>query len=278
MTVTQSPIWKTGVISAAFVELPVSKQQPEPVAQQPSSQPGHEAPYMTPVSRDVASLVAKRNTRNKRLSRRQIDSSEHAVKACQKLRNQTASTKCKSQIGDRLIDFATDLIVSTWPSDTVSRKMVRHFISEAVRRSCTSYALLQLAVYYCSLAREWANNRRKDDPNALVNCATLGCGRRVFLAALVVAHKYHIDRSFGATAWSKISCLPSKQIVAMELDLLKALDWKVHVPYLKFAEWCQSTLDLSSLLVAKESSGTEFAHVAAVPSVQMLTPDNSPVS
>lgn len=276
MTVTQSPRWKTGVLPETLTEQPHVPKSAAPI---------QDMPYLTPADKCPAqTLVAQRNLRSKRSLQdrlERLERTQFSLNASQRLRSHNsrqANLKCKSQVGDHLVDYATDLIVSTWPSDVVSREMVRHFIAEAVRRSCTSYALLQLAVYYATMARDWAQNRRKGDPHALDTCPTLGCGRRVFLAALVVAHKYHIDRSFGATAWSKISCLPAKQIVAMELDLLKALDWKVHIPYSKFAEWCQKTLVLPSMLVSKPDSEEVQIPMASIPQVQMLTPDNSPVS
>ena len=63
------------------------------------------------------------------------------------------------------------------------------------------------------------------------------CGRRMFLAALILASKYLQDRNYSARAWSKISGLSTAEINQNEWAFLEAVDWKLHVPEPLFQRW-----------------------------------------
>ncbi|KAG0047778.1 hypothetical protein BGZ83_007238 [Gryganskiella cystojenkinii] len=75
------------------------------------------------------------------------------------------------------------------------------------------------------------------------------CGRRTFLAALMVASKYLQDRNYSNKAWAKISGLSIKEINANELIFLKLIDYSLFVSHDTFMRW-------TALLVAHGQEAT----------------------
>ncbi|KAL8679078.1 MAG: hypothetical protein Q9186_004618 [Xanthomendoza sp. 1 TL-2023] len=83
--------------------------------------------------------------------------------------------------------------------------------------------------------------QREDSPT----CRAMQCGRRMFLASLILASKYLQDRNFSARAWSKISGLKACEINANELAFLTAVNWKLHIPEPVFQRWTDIVLKYS---------------------------------
>ncbi|KAG0062937.1 hypothetical protein BGZ89_010289 [Linnemannia elongata] len=75
------------------------------------------------------------------------------------------------------------------------------------------------------------------------------CGRRTFLASLMVASKYLQDRNYSNKAWAKISGLSIKEINANELVFLKLIDYSLFVSHETFMRW-------TALLVAHGPEAT----------------------
>ncbi|KAF8931377.1 hypothetical protein BGZ58_007664 [Dissophora ornata] len=75
------------------------------------------------------------------------------------------------------------------------------------------------------------------------------CGRRTFLASLMVASKYLQDRNYSNKAWAKISGLSIKEINANELIFLKLIDYSLFVSHDTFMRW-------TALLVAHGQEAT----------------------
>ncbi|KAF9953651.1 hypothetical protein BGZ72_005257 [Mortierella alpina] len=65
----------------------------------------------------------------------------------------------------------------------------------------------------------------------------VGCGRRMFLAALILASKYQQDRSYSNKAWSKISGLPVAEINRNEIAFLALIDYRLFVSPSVFQKW-----------------------------------------
>ncbi|KAG0314543.1 hypothetical protein BG000_005507 [Podila horticola] len=83
------------------------------------------------------------------------------------------------------------------------------------------------------------------------------CGRRTFLAALMVASKYLQDRNYSNKAWAKISGLSIKEINANELIFLKLIDYSLFVSNETFMRW-------TGLLVAHGREATrKFLHTSS---------------
>ena len=154
-------------------------------------------------------------------------------------------------------DSATQLVAQVWPTSNAvaafPNKVIslRFFIRETLRRSRTSYSTLQVTLWYLVLLRSFVVAARSDtgqhdtqfdeasDEPAKTDgpsCA-LQCGRRMFLAALILASKYLQDRNFTAKAWSKITGLSSKDIVKNETLFLAKISWNLHMTEKNFRYW-----------------------------------------
>ncbi|PHH68344.1 hypothetical protein CDD80_7586 [Ophiocordyceps camponoti-rufipedis] len=153
---------------------------------------------------------------------------------------------------DSLVDSSTHIVEAIWPLSVVCRSEpgskavlpLRTFIQETLRRSRTSYSTLQVALYYLVLVKPrvpkhgFAVDHLDDRPAD----RALQCGRRMFLAALILASKYLQDRNYSARAWSKISGLNTHEINQNEMAFLLAVNWKLHIADDVFQRWTDIVL------------------------------------
>lgn len=144
-------------------------------------------------------------------------------------------------------ESATQMVEVIWPLSVPSCRgdsghgvlPLRTFIQETLRRSRTSFSTLQVALYYLILIKahvpkfDFTMEQPIDTPWS----RALQCGRRMFLAALILASKYLQDRNYSARAWSKISGLTVCEINTNEMAFLQAVNWKLHVPEPLFERW-----------------------------------------
>ncbi|KAJ9666783.1 PHO85 cyclin-5 [Coniosporium apollinis] len=116
---------------------------------------------------------------------------------------------------------------------------LRTFIQETLRRSRTSYSTLQVALYYLVLIKAHVpkHDFTMEQPEDTQSLRALQCGRRMFLAALILASKYLQDRNYSARAWSKISGLKVCEINTNEMAFLHAVNWKLHIVDPIFERW-----------------------------------------
>ncbi|KAL9018473.1 MAG: hypothetical protein Q9185_004250 [Variospora sp. 1 TL-2023] len=188
-----------------------------------------------------------------------------------------------------LVDTTTQMIETIWPLSVIScgrdttiegknQNLIglRTFVQEVLRRSKTSHSTLQVALYYlvliqsCLPKHDFTMEQREDTPG----CRAMQCGRRMFLASLILASKYLQDRNFSARAWSKISGLRACEINANEMAFLTAVNWKLHIPEPVFQRWTDVVYkyspSASSLSSPRSSPGAIDSWKAIVP---RLTPD-----
>ncbi|KAF9985788.1 hypothetical protein BGZ75_002535 [Mortierella antarctica] len=71
----------------------------------------------------------------------------------------------------------------------------------------------------------------------LAKSEPVGCGRRMFLAALILASKFQQDRTYSNKAWSKISGLPVSEINLNEITFLALIDYRLFVSQPVFQKW-----------------------------------------
>ncbi|CAG8531386.1 21934_t:CDS:2 [Dentiscutata erythropus] len=154
----------------------------------------------------------------------------------------------KIAIAKNLVDTTALIIDVIWdkssPSLNAQGISLRLFIQEILRRSRTSWTTLQTALFYLlrikskiatlqleSLTKESTTktNNNKNDP------AT--CGRRMFLASLIIASKYLHDCNYANSAWSKISGLPIKDINAIERRFLTLIEYDLFIKDNIFKNW-----------------------------------------
>ncbi|KAL2757848.1 hypothetical protein ACRALDRAFT_2025554 [Sodiomyces alcalophilus JCM 7366] len=152
-----------------------------------------------------------------------------------------------------LVDSSTQIVEAIWPlSSVVCRNDVgtrtvlplRTFIQETLRRSRTSYSTLQVALYYLILIKPHVpkHDFTMEQPDDKHEYRALQCGRRMFLAALILASKYLQDRNYSSRAWSKISGLPVQEINQNELAFLLAVNWEMHITDDVFQRWTDIVL------------------------------------
>ncbi|KAL7938048.1 hypothetical protein V8C35DRAFT_139772 [Trichoderma chlorosporum] len=154
---------------------------------------------------------------------------------------------------DSLVDSSTQIVEAIWPLSSApcrpepGNKTVlplRTFIQETLRRSRTSYSTLQVALYYLILIKPHVPKRSFTAEQYEDRYAdrALQCGRRMFLAALILASKYLQDRNYSARAWSKISGLGVQEINQNEVAFLLAVNWKLHITDEVFRRWTEIVL------------------------------------
>ncbi|WZH48958.1 G1 S-specific cyclin pas1 [Fusarium acuminatum] len=154
---------------------------------------------------------------------------------------------------DSLVDSSAQIVEAIWPLSSVvcrneprSKEVLplRTFIQETLRRSRTSYSTLQVALYYLILIKPHVpkHNFTMEQPEDRHADRALQCGRRMFLAALILASKYLQDRNYSARAWSKISGLNTQEINQNEIAFLLAVNWKMHIADEVFQRWTDIVL------------------------------------
>ncbi|KAI5867576.1 hypothetical protein GGS23DRAFT_183421 [Durotheca rogersii] len=154
---------------------------------------------------------------------------------------------------DSLVDSSTQIVEAIWPLSSVFHRQelgpkavlpLRTFIQETLRRSRTSYSTLQVALYYLILIKPHVpkHDFTMEQPDDVHTSRVLQCGRRMFLAALILASKYLQDRNYSARAWSKISGLATQEINQNEMAFLLAVNWKLHITDDVFKRWTDIVL------------------------------------
>ncbi|KAI9301030.1 cyclin-domain-containing protein, partial [Cunninghamella echinulata] len=114
------------------------------------------------------------------------------------------------------------------------------FIYEILKRSKTTYSNLQVCLFYLFRVKhvvllhmanqqQKQNNKRMDD--------MISCGRRMFLASLMVASKYLQDKNYRNRAWSRISGLSLNEINAAEFTFLKLINYNLYISKETFDQW-----------------------------------------
>ncbi|EME49659.1 hypothetical protein DOTSEDRAFT_68437 [Dothistroma septosporum NZE10] len=162
----------------------------------------------------------------------------------------------KNHFVDNLVDSASQMIEVIWPlsvapcrSEGSGRGVLplRTYIEETLKRSRTSYSTLQVALYYLILIRPHVP-KTDFTMEQTVDCPadrSLMCGRRMFLAALILASKYLQDRNYSAKAWSKMSGLKVCEINMNERMYLSKINWKLHISQPTFEKWQELVLRFS---------------------------------
>ncbi|KAK4984693.1 PHO85 cyclin-5 [Elasticomyces elasticus] len=153
---------------------------------------------------------------------------------------------------------------------------LKTYIEETLRRSRTSYSTLQVALYYLVLIKPFVPKYdfTTEQPFDSPGCRALQCGRRMFLAALILASKYLQDRNFSAKAWSKMSGLKVCEINLNEMAFLRTVDWKLHIPGRLFQRWTEIVLRSQSFLIDSSSQDNAPASTTTLP--PYLEPDFNP--
>ena len=155
-------------------------------------------------------------------------------------------------------DTASQIVETIWPLSAAASRSdaatgskgvlpLRTFIQETLRRSRTSYSTLQVALYYLIKVKPHVpcHDFTREQPREQSRMRAMQCGRRMFLAALILASKYLQDRNYSARAWSKISGLNTVEINQNELKFLQAEGWRLRISETTFQRWTDLVLKLT---------------------------------
>lgn len=138
-------------------------------------------------------------------------------------------------------DVAVSFLSFIWPSSQRAMRVkhgkvgpcvinLRYFVEQILRRSYASHSTLQVALYYCFMLHVSGVLHPGHPAQANKQQALpLMCGRRMFLASLMLAFKFLQDRNYSSRAWSTISGLSLKDINGNEAALLRAIDYQTFV-------------------------------------------------
>ncbi|KAG0171950.1 hypothetical protein DFQ28_010586 [Apophysomyces sp. BC1034] len=164
--------------------------------------------------------------------------------------NRAVTARRSSQMNNRmayveaLVDTNALLIETIWYASTpqYTRAAVvplRTFIQEVLKRSRTTYSTLQTALFYLFRSRPaiLAHLHQKSTDVQRWEDAYIGCGRRMFLASLVVASKFVQDKTYRNSAWAKIAGLPVAEINAAERIFLELIDYRLYIAQPTFEQW-----------------------------------------
>ncbi|CAG8663423.1 6511_t:CDS:2 [Dentiscutata erythropus] len=187
----------------------------------------------------------------------------------------------KAAFVENLVDTACLIVEVIWANFSVSPSAkiisLRVFIQETLRRSRTSYSTLQTALFYLiRIKSEIAKLYRCTEylptptseyppnviPNSNQNNDPATCGRRMFLAALIVASKYLQDRNYSNRAWSKMSGLSVKEINTNEICFLKLIDYNLFIAETNFKRWSSLLLTNIQAISGPDMSNPEAFRVA----------------
>jgi hypothetical protein len=150
---------------------------------------------------------------------------------------QFSDTSCqeRSIMIDKLIDACADIIDSIWsqpPQRSVIVMSTSQFIREILKRSRATYSMLQLALFYIFRIKKLIVDCIQRKQPSLV-C----CGRRMFLASLMIASKYLNDKNYKNKTWAKIASLNVAEINAAELVFLRLIDYQLYVSKPLYDKW-----------------------------------------
>ncbi|KAL0074377.1 cyclin-domain-containing protein, partial [Phycomyces blakesleeanus] len=156
-----------------------------------------------------------------------------------------ASRPERTQMIERLVDTAAEIIDSIWqPKFLVDQRKVKviptkGFIREMLSRSKATYSTLQICLFYLFRVKKVVHEklRKRFTQPTNVNNDLMCCGRRMFMASLMLASKYLHDKNYRNRAWTKISGLSVSEINAAEMAFLKLIDYKLYVSKPTFDKW-----------------------------------------
>ncbi|ORZ05396.1 cyclin-domain-containing protein [Absidia repens] len=165
----------------------------------------------------------------------------------------------KNDFIDRLVETSVEIMGSIWqqqeqctspyskmvdyhhPHQEIKVVSTRAYIQEILRRSKTTYSNLQVCLFYLfrvkksvvmHLNKIEAHGGKKSKDDHMISC-----GRRMFLASLMLASKFLQDKNYRNRAWSRISGLALHEINTAELAFLKLINYNLYINKTTFDRW-----------------------------------------
>jgi len=148
-------------------------------------------------------------------------------------------SRCKNAVYD-----SVDRITQASPSEVVSWLSQTEVMTRSpINLDSSSPALPSLSPPCAELLTSSHSTTTAGAPHSSMRASSpLLCGRRMFLAAIVVASKFLQDRTYSNRTWAKITGLPPREIEQLERVFLHTIQYNLYVDEAQWAAW---TRDLS---------------------------------
>jgi DNA-directed RNA polymerase subunit N (RpoN/RPB10) len=148
---------------------------------------------------------------------------------------------------EKLIETFANVIDSIWhPKFFENQAKVvptRGFINEILKRSKATYSTVQISLFYIFRVKKavhyklYQRSQKKDNMPMGTLDDLMCCGRRMFLASLMLASKYLHDKNYQNKAWAQITGLKLEEINAAEMAFLSLIDYRLYVSKPTFDKW-----------------------------------------
>ena len=145
--------------------------------------------------------------------------------------------------------------------------------SDTGSTSSTSSSLPSLSPpsAYFYAARSSQGSEKSQLNGSLCSASPLLCGRRMFLAAIMVASKFLQDRTYSNRAWSKISGLPSRELEQLERVFLHSIQYNLVVDLSEWSQWIRELVTLRATMAAvKQQQQQQQQHPQQPASVRAM--------
>ncbi|CAG8462785.1 5522_t:CDS:1 [Paraglomus brasilianum] len=148
----------------------------------------------------------------------------------------------KAALVDNLIDLAVEIVEEIWSPFTVNPNVrlvsLKTFIKKLLQGMRVSFSTLQICLLYLVRVQHCIFKRAQTSSRGDAMKDPTICARRMFLAALMTAHKYTQDKKYHIRTWSDVSGLSVQEICVNERLFLELLDYKLFVNDEDFKRWC----------------------------------------
>ncbi|KAI9347109.1 hypothetical protein BD770DRAFT_327928 [Pilaira anomala] len=170
---------------------------------------------------------------------------------CEKYRQfLDSSVEQRTFMIEKLVETFANTIDSIWHPKFLTDKQpvkvmpTRGFCSVIFKRSKATYSTLQISLFYIYRVKRAVHEKlyqraqlNKDMQTSNKQEDLMCCGRRMFLASLMVASKYLHDKNYHNKAWAKITGLDIKEINAAEMAFLNLIDYQLYISKPTFDIW-----------------------------------------
>ncbi|KAF7724991.1 hypothetical protein EC973_000484 [Apophysomyces ossiformis] len=155
-----------------------------------------------------------------------------------------ASCQERTVMIENLVETSVEILNSIWhPQQQAKVVSTQGFVREILKRSKTTYVMLQIALFYIFRIKQLVTQKLRERSQYPLKAGRpednlICCGRRMFLAALIVASKYLHDKAYRNKAWAQIAGLSLTEINTAERTFLQMIDYRLHVSKASYDKWC----------------------------------------
>ncbi|ORX94385.1 hypothetical protein K493DRAFT_187629, partial [Basidiobolus meristosporus CBS 931.73] len=127
-------------------------------------------------------------------------------------------------------EFVVDLVVKMWHKNSTDSSVgpaFHAFCQKVIVRSEADPPTILLALKYIQRLKKYCPGVTGEK----------GSEYRLFVAALILAHKVLDDHTYTNLTWSQISRIPIERINHLEREFLKSIQFDLYVSEEEYAQW-----------------------------------------